>query len=184
MPKHTRAPHAAPTAKQLQLATCASPLGELLLVHDAGRLCALDYHGCERRMLRLLARRYGEVVLVPGAPPPELCAALGAYFGGALGALDALPVSTGGTPFQERVWGALRAIPPGAVRSYGRLAAELGSPSSARAVGLANSLNPVSIVVPCHRLVGADGTLTGYAGGLERKAWLLAHERLHATSAP
>ncbi len=85
-------------------------------------------------------------------------------------------VDTGGTEFQRRVWAELRAIPPGSTRTYGELAARLGGPNASRAVGLANSQNPLSIVVPCHRLVGSDGSLTGYAGGLARKQWLLRHE--------
>ncbi len=81
-----------------------------------------------------------------------------------------------GTEFQRRVWGELREIPLGETISYGELARRLGTPGASRAVGLANGRNPVSIVVPCHRVIGADGRLTGYGGGLERKAWLLRHE--------
>jgi methylated-DNA-[protein]-cysteine S-methyltransferase len=99
-----------------------------------------------------------------------------AYLAGDLGCLNCIPVSTGGTAFQQEVWSALRTIPPGTVLSYGEMAARLGKPGSYRAVGMTNALNPIAIVVPCHRLVGANGALTGYAGGLERKRWLLQHE--------
>ena len=101
---------------------------------------------------------------------------LRAYFAGALTRFD-VPLETGGTPFQRRVWQALLAIPYGTTTTYGKLAAELGDPRAMRAVGLANGRNPISIIVPCHRVIGADGSLTGYGGGLPRKQWLLAHER-------
>jgi methylated-DNA-[protein]-cysteine S-methyltransferase len=94
----------------------------------------------------------------------------------AVPALDGLTVTTGGTDFQRSVWKALRAIPAGETRTYGQLAAAIGSPKAVRAVGLANGRNPVALIVPCHRVIGANGTLTGYAGGLERKRWLLQHE--------
>jgi methylated-DNA-[protein]-cysteine S-methyltransferase len=100
-----------------------------------------------------------------------------AYLAGSYGAIDGIPVDTGGTPFQRRVWSALRRIPAGQTLTYGALARRLGTPAASRAVGRAVSLNPVAIVVPCHRVIGADGRLTGYAGGLDRKRWLLAHER-------
>jgi methylated-DNA-[protein]-cysteine S-methyltransferase len=98
------------------------------------------------------------------------------YFLGDLSAINSIPVTTGGTSFQRDVWAELRTIQAGTTLSYGALARQLGRPKSARAVGLANGANPVSIVVPCHRLVGADGSLTGYAGGISRKRWLLIHE--------
>ena len=97
-------------------------------------------------------------------------------FTGALTALDALPVATAGTPFQRAVWQALREIPCGTTVSYAALAQKIGKPSAMRAVGLANGSNPIGVVVPCHRVIGADGSLTGYGGGLDRKRWLLDHE--------
>jgi len=155
----------------------ASPVGEVLLVvDDAGAVRALDFADYEARMLRLLQRHYGPVALTPGRAPEPVRAALDAYFGGDARALDGLPVKTGGTAFQRTVWAALRAIPAGETRSYGQLAAAIGKPAAVRAVGLANGANPVGVIVPCHRVVGANGKLTGYAGGLERKRWLLAHE--------
>jgi O-6-methylguanine DNA methyltransferase len=162
---------------QLTLTRYIAPVAELLIVTDAeGRLRALDFADYEERMRRLLARHYGAVTLADGAAPPAVTTALDAYFGGDLAALDAIPIATGGTAFQKSVWAALRQIPVGETLGYGALAARLGNPGAARAVGLANGLNPIGIVVPCHRVIGASGTLTGYAGGVERKAWLLAHE--------
>jgi methylated-DNA-[protein]-cysteine S-methyltransferase len=99
------------------------------------------------------------------------------YFAGELGAIDDLPVKTAGTPFQRAVWSALREIPLGATESYGKLAERIGRPTAVRAVGLANGSNPIGIVVPCHRVIGANGSLTGYGGGMERKRWLLEHEK-------
>ena len=164
---------------ELTLSRYAAPVAELLLVTDAqGQLRALDFGDFGERMRRLLARHYGVVTLVEGAAPAAITAALDAYFSGNLKALDAVPVATGGTDFQRSVWAALRAIPAGQTRGYGELAAALGKPGAARAVGLANGNNPVGIVVPCHRVIGASGALTGYAGGVARKRWLLAHEAL------
>jgi O-6-methylguanine DNA methyltransferase len=102
--------------------------------------------------------------------------AIAAYFAGDLTALDRVPVKTNGTTFQKDVWSALRSIPAGETVSYGALAARIGRPRAVRAVGLANGRNPVGVIVPCHRVIGANGTLTGYAGGVERKRALLAHE--------
>ena len=99
-----------------------------------------------------------------------------AYLAGDLHALDEIKVNPGGTEFQQTVWSALREIPAGTTQTYGQLAASIGRPSAPRAVGLANGQNPVSIVIPCHRLIGSNGALTGYAGGLDRKRWLLRHE--------
>ena len=154
-----------------------TPVGTVLLVTDrAGAVRALDFVDHEPRMLRLIARHYGQVRLTPGAAPDPVRGAVVAYFNGNARALEGLAVATGGTPFQREVWAALRAIPAGETRSYGQVATAIGRPRAVRAVGLANGANPVGIIVPCHRVVGANGTLTGYAGGLERKRWLLAHE--------
>jgi methylated-DNA-[protein]-cysteine S-methyltransferase len=98
------------------------------------------------------------------------------YFSGDHHAIDSIPVNAGGTPFQQQVWHALRAIPSGTTMTYGALALQLGRPTASRAVGAANGANPIGIVVPCHRVIGANTSLTGYARGLERKTWLLRHE--------
>jgi methylated-DNA-[protein]-cysteine S-methyltransferase len=156
----------------------ATPTGAMLLLTDAQeRLRALDWEDHEARMHRLLRLHYGaSVQLDPRVGASNARRALEAYFGGALSALDALEVETGGTIFQREVWAALRAIRVGQTTSYGRLAASIGRPKAVRAVGMANGANPIGIVVPCHRVIGADDSLTGYGGGLERKRWLLRHE--------
>lgn len=121
--------------------------------------------------------------LAPATPAlREAVLQLGAYFAGAL-ARFALPLAPGGTPFQRRVWSALARLEPGQTCSYRELAAGLGAPALARAVGAANASNPLWIIVPCHRVVGRGGELRGYAGGLEAKGWLLAHERAFASAA-
>jgi len=154
----------------------SSPIGEVLLVSDGYSLRAVEFGDCEDRMKALLVRQGLGTRLEARDDPQGFASALRAYFDGRLDALDGLPVEAGGTPFQRAVWAALRAIPVGATCSYGGLAAHLGCPRASRAVGAANGLNPVAIVVPCHRVIGANGRLTGYAGGVERKRWLLAHE--------
>ncbi len=162
----------------LTLDRIATPVGEVLLVTDAeGAVRALDFADYEDRMTRLLTRHAPGAVVVEGRAPEVVRRAVAAWFGGDLTALDGLTVRTGGTDFQRTVWKALRAIPAGETRTYGQLAAAIGSPKAVRAAGLANGQNPIAVIVPCHRVIGANGTLTGYAGGLERKRWLLDHER-------
>jgi methylated-DNA-[protein]-cysteine S-methyltransferase len=158
-----------------------SPVGTMLLIHDSEeRLRALDFHDVEARMRHLLRLHYGEdgrdFVVKSRETPTAIRRTLTRYFTGDLTAIDAIPVATAGTPFQREIWVALRGIQPGTTLSYGALARKLGRPNSARAVGLANGANPIAIVVPCHRVIGADASLTGYAGGVDRKRWLLAHE--------
>lgn len=167
-----------PLPEALTLDRAPSPIGTILLVFDReARLRALDFEDFEERMRRLLRLHYGAngFTLEPGSAPASIADPLRAYFAGDLKALDSIPVKTGGTDFQRQVWAGLRTIPVGTTMTYGGLAAKLGRPKAMRAVGLANGSNPVGIVVPCHRVVGTTG-LTGYAGGLERKSWLLAHE--------
>ena len=161
---------------QLQLDRFATPLGDLLLVFDDAGLRALDFVDFEARMLRLLRLHYGAVTLVDAPAPAGITDPLTAYFAGDAAALDSITVATGGTAFQRNVWAALRTIPAGETWSYGALANHIGNPGASRAVGMANGANPIGIVVPCHRVIGANGTLTGYAGGVERKRWLLRHE--------
>ena len=161
----------------LTLSRLETPVGEMLIVTDAEDCVrALDFADYEDRMRRLLKRHWGEVRLIDGPAPEVVRAALADYFAGDLAALDRLEVRTAGTAFQRAVWAALRRIPPGRTTSYGALAAEIGAPRAVRAVGLANGGNPVGVIVPCHRVIGASGALTGYAGGLERKRALLRHE--------
>ena len=154
-----------------------SPIGRILFASNSEGICALDYAGCESRMDALLTRRLGAFEFRPNSDPYQLKESLFDYFNNNLRALDHTPVSLGGTAFQQQVWTALRKIPVGATETYGQLAIRLGRPDAARAVGHANSLNPVAIIVPCHRVIGASSALTGYAGGLERKEWLLRHEK-------
>ena len=153
-----------------------SAIGTILLVVEGQHLCALDYADYEQRMTELLKPRYGDFCLKKSRDPCGFSSRTRAYLHGEYQALDEIPISTGGTPFQQCVWATLRTIPPGIVMTYGEMAAKLGKPSAFRAVGAANALNPIALVIPCHRLVGANGSLTGYAGGLERKRWLLEHE--------
>ncbi|CAN5403035.1 methylated-DNA--[protein]-cysteine S-methyltransferase [soil metagenome] len=157
-----------------------SPLGPIWLAFDDQALRALDFEPYRDRMEALLKRHYGSVTLTRGPAPAAAVDALKRYFDGDLAALDSVPVATAGTPFQREVWAALRQVPAARATTYGQLAAAIGRAGASRAVGLANSLNPVAIIVPCHRVIGSDGKLTGYAGGLERKSWLLAHERKHS----
>ncbi|HTS48661.1 MAG TPA: methylated-DNA--[protein]-cysteine S-methyltransferase [Bryobacteraceae bacterium] len=153
-----------------------SPIGRILFASDDAAVCALDFAEFESRMQALLARRYGQVQFRRGSDPLDLKRSLRDYFAGDLHAFDSARVRTGGSTFQELVWKALRTIPAGETWTYGQLAVKLRRPKAARAVGHANSLNPVAIIVPCHRVIGASSALTGYAGGLERKQWLLRHE--------
>jgi methylated-DNA-[protein]-cysteine S-methyltransferase len=155
--------------------TLATPVGELFIVCDGNALCVVDFDGCEDRMQAGLRRRFGAYELVRMHDPLGMTTILERYFAGDVTAIDGVRVNSGGTPYQQRVWDALRRIPAGSTRTYAQVAAELGG-THARAVGSANALNPVAIVVPCHRVIGADATLTGYAGGLARKSWLLDHE--------
>jgi len=166
----------------LQFTCRASPLGGMLLAWDeCQQLRALDFHDCEARLNRLLRRQYGSYELCSAAPPIAVTDRLDAYFAGTIDRLGEIRVATGGTDFQRQLWAALRTIGPGATTSYGQLAKRLGRPGASRAVGLANGANPVAIVVPCHRVIGANGALIGYGGGLGRKQWLLDHERTHAS---
>ena len=161
----------------LHLDRMATPIGIALLVSDAdGVLCALDWEEYEPRMKQLLRLQYGAVTLRNARAPAETRAALTAYFKGHLDRLGAIAWRVGGTPFQRKVWTALPKIPAGTTMSYGALAAKLDMPKAMRAVGHANGSNPLSVVLPCHRLIGAGGSLVKYGGGLERKRWLLAHE--------
>lgn len=162
--------------KELQLDSIDSPIGTVLIVVDGEHMCALDFADCEQRMMTLLKRRYGQFHLTRVTDLYGFSSRIHRYFAGDHRCLDTIPVSTGGTTFQQQVWLALRTIAPGTTMTYSELAAKLGKPTAYRAVGRTNGLNPVSIVLPCHRVIGADTSLTGYAGGLERKQWLLRHE--------
>jgi methylated-DNA-[protein]-cysteine S-methyltransferase len=167
---------------QLFRTTIATPLGEMLALASAEGLCALEFIGPEKPLTRLDAR------LRRWFPPHEVVesetralartrAWLDAYFAGASAASADLQLDMHGAPFERRVWRALLDIRQGETTSYGAIAKALGSAGASRAVGAANGANTIAIVVPCHRVIGASGSLVGYGGGLERKTWLLNHER-------
>jgi methylated-DNA-[protein]-cysteine S-methyltransferase len=165
--------------RHLQIDSVPSPIGDLDIVADAdGRLCAAEFADHRDRLEKSLRLQFGKgrYELAAVRDPAGLSAAIAAYFAGDLDAIDSLPVASGGTPFQRSVWEALRRIPCGGTTSYRALAAVIGRPGAVRAVGHANGANPVSVVVPCHRVIGSGGGLTGYGGGLARKRWLLDHE--------
>ena len=164
---------------RLQLDRTSTPIGEMMLVADGhGRLRATHWTDHEDDVQALLRRQYGEkgFTLEPATTPGGLTAAIDSYFGGDTAAIDGIAVELVGTPFQLAVWTALRTIPCGTTLSYSELAQRIGRPSAVRAVGLANGANPIGVVVPCHRVVGKDGRLVGYGGGMARKRWLLDHE--------
>jgi methylated-DNA-[protein]-cysteine S-methyltransferase len=157
-----------------------TPLGEFLLVADQdGNLRSTSWADHETHLRPLLELHYGKqgFTIKPAQNPGGLTEAIARYFSGELAAIDPLPVQTAGTPFQRDVWRALRNISCGTTISYAELARRIGRPNAVRAVGLANGSNPVGVIVPCHRVIGSNGSLTGYGGGIERKRWLLRHER-------
>jgi methylated-DNA-[protein]-cysteine S-methyltransferase len=161
----------------LTLDVLTTPIGEIDVVVDAeGRLRVLEFHDQPQRLARALRLHHRDQPMETGAAPPAVRDGLAAYFAGELAALKAVPWAIRGGVFQREVWTALAEIPLGETTTYGRLARQLGRPAAVRAVGAANGANPIAIVVPCHRVIGADGSLTGYGGGIERKRWLLAHE--------
>jgi methylated-DNA-[protein]-cysteine S-methyltransferase len=160
----------------IQFAEIDSPVGPLAIAAADGRVCLVHFGGDTPAARRALARWYPSSIVAPHADPGAAVTALRAYFAGQLDAIDRVLVDMNGTPFQRQVWAALRGIGPGRAVSYGALARSIGAPSAVRAVGAANGANPVAVIVPCHRVIGSSGSLTGYGGGLERKRWLLEHE--------
>jgi methylated-DNA-[protein]-cysteine S-methyltransferase len=160
----------------------ASPVGDLAAFTHEAKLCALSFVDGRYDPLAVLRTRLGPLE-TRDDDPLGVVASFRAYFRGQLDALDGLPVETGGTAFQRRVWEALRSIPVGTTLSYLEMARRVGSPDAVRAVGAANGANPVAIVLPCHRVIGSNGRLVGYGGGLDRKRWLLAHENAPITPA-
>ena len=167
---------------RLLRATLPTPVGPMLALASDESLCALEF-GSDNRMSRLearLLRFFGAPSVADGSNGviDRTREWLEAYFAGASADSNGLPLGALGTRFEQKVWKALRLIPPGETRSYGQVAAQVASTVNAsRAVGLANGANPIAIVVPCHRVIGADGSLTGYGGGLDRNLWLLEHEQ-------
>jgi methylated-DNA-[protein]-cysteine S-methyltransferase len=160
----------------LEAAEIDTPVGPLALVATGAGLCRVHF-GPEWPVIEKdLERRFGRIVLERRRDPAGAVSALRAYLKGDLRAIDAIPVDTGGTEFQRAVWMALRDIRAGRTASYLDVAERIGRPTATRAVGAANGANPVAVVLPCHRVIGTNGRLTGYGGGLPRKEWLLRHE--------
>ena len=160
-----------------------TPIGPLAIVVDTqGAMRMLSFDGENERWRKDFARRFPTATLVAKRDPFGHASSLKAYFAGDMEALDKIPVVFGGTPFQNKVWKQLRRIPVGKTMSYGAMAKKIGEPKAMRAVGLANGSNPIAVIVPCHRVIGSDGSLTGFGGGLPRKKWLLDHEAKHSAS--
>ena len=159
----------------IETATVDTPAGAFWVAAKDGALVSAGFADSSTRLLARLALRFGPLAIRSGADPAGAVTALTRYLAGDRGSLDAVPVDVAGTAFQRDVWSELRSIPAGTTITYAELARRVGRPKAVRAVGAANGANPVSLFVPCHRVVGKDG-LRGYAGGLTRKEWLLAHE--------
>ena len=153
-----------------------TPIGPMVLLARDGVLLLLEFEDAADRVAREMKARFGAADHQPADDPFGLVSRMTAYFAGELGAIEGIETDGGGTVFQQRVWAELKRIPCGVTISYGELARRLGDKNAMRAVGLANGRNPIAIVVPCHRVIGADGSMTGYGGGIARKTWLLAHE--------
>ena len=167
--------------RMLRRRTLASPVGPMMALASESALIALEFSTADRhhRLNARLARWLPGYSIEDGSNDPLEAAEawLDDYFAGRGADARRVTLAMHGTGFERSVWERLLAIPPGHTRSYGDIAAELNLRNGARAVGLANGANPISIIVPCHRVIGSDGTLTGYGGGLDRKEWLLNHER-------
>jgi methylated-DNA-[protein]-cysteine S-methyltransferase len=173
---------------QLSRTILPTPIGDMLALSSDEGLCALEFttvkgqaRGKERlsRLEARLARWFPPHDIVDRETPTIARTRrwLEEYFAGTAAAIGGLAFDMRGAPFELRVWEALRQIPAGATTSYGAIATDLGSPGASRAVGAANGANPIAIIVPCHRVIGSNGSLTGYGGGLDRKTWLIDHER-------
>lgn len=148
----------------------------MILVAKDGVVLLFEFEGTPGRVERQMRARFGDVELQPATNPFGIGDCIRSYFDGDLHAIDDLLTDGGGTDFERAVWAELRKIPVGTTVSYGSIARTLGDIQHSRAVGTANGKNPIAIIVPCHRVIGADGSLTGYGGGLKNKEWLLRHE--------
>lgn len=160
----------------VKLKTIDSPIGELTVAARGSKVCLVHFGPASPAVRESLARWYPEAQIVEDADPAGAAAVLSRYFDGDLNSLDEIEVELHGTAFQQRVWNALRTVAAGTTTSYAQLAGRVGAPAAVRAVGAANGANPVAVVLPCHRIIGSNGSLTGYGGGLDRKRWLLQHE--------
>ena len=154
----------------------STPIGEMTLVARDGVLLFLEFEDVTDRVTRQVKLRFGQAELQPASNPFGLSDIMRDYFAGHISVIDTLLTDGGGSAFEQQVWTELRKIPAGTTQSYGEIARKLGDINLSRAVGTANGRNPIAIVVPCHRVIGADGSMTGYGGGLARKEWLLRHE--------
>ncbi len=153
-----------------------TPVGTMVLVARDGVVLLFEFEETAGRVERPMRSRFGDVELQPATNPFGISDRIRDYFAGDNHALDDLLTDGGGTEFEGQVWAELRKIPAGTTVSYGHIARKLGSVQHSRAVGTANGRNPIAIIVPCHRVIGADGSMTGYGGGIARKEWLLRHE--------
>jgi methylated-DNA-[protein]-cysteine S-methyltransferase len=160
----------------IDVATMPSPVGELTLAASGGRVCLVHFGAASPKVMSKLRTWYPDLATRTVGDPAGAVSVLRRYFAGDLGCLDEIAVDLHGTPFQTSVWAALRGVRVGTTISYAELAKRIGAPSAVRAVGAANGANPVAVVLPCHRIIGTNGSLTGYGGGLDRKRWLLDHE--------
>jgi O-6-methylguanine DNA methyltransferase len=160
----------------ITLTDLSSPLGDLRLARCDDAVVGLAFVDSWKRVEEFLARRFGSGFQTRAGHAPDVAETLRRYFDGDLEAVARLPLDPGGTSFQQSVWRALREVPAGRTTFYGAIARKIGTPQAARAVGAASGANPIWLAIPCHRAIGNDGNLTGYAGGIERKRWLLGHE--------
>lgn len=166
--------------RQLECLELDSPLGPVVVVFHDDKVVGLEFEDHRDRLDKFLQRQFPAGAIPPVQPPTvtmrHVRQQIVAYFAGKISALEAIEIDPAGTRFQRQVWQQLRRIRPGTTISYGQLARRVRRPLAARAVGAANGRNPIALIVPCHRAIGSNGALTGYAGGLDRKRWLLNHE--------
>ena len=166
---------------RVDLATVDSPIGKLTVAARGSKVCLVHFGPESEKVRAALSSWYPDHAIEPAADPGGVVAVLGRYFAGDMTSLDEVEVELHGTDFQQRVWLALRSVAAGTTSSYAELARKVEAPAAVRAVGAANGANPVAVVLPCHRIIGSNGTLTGYGGGLDRKRWLLNHEGVTRT---
>ncbi len=166
---------------RIDLTTVDSPIGKLTVAAHGPKVCLVHFGQVSKQIRDALAAWYPDTAIESGDDPGGVVSVLTRYFDGDLTSLDEIDVELHGTAFQQRVWNALRTVTAGTTTSYAELARRVGAPTAVRAVGAANGANPVAVVLPCHRIIGSNGSLTGYGGGLERKRWLLHHEGVSRT---
>lgn len=163
-------------AIQLTASICKSPIGDIQLAFCGQKLCYLDFADNPQRMSKLLKTRFKEYSMTQSNSYKTAHHALDQYFEGAPDSFESIQLDTNGTDFQEKIWGALKSIPYGQTMDYSRLAGLANNRKAVRAAASSNAKNPIAIIIPCHRVIGKDGSLRGYAGGVQRKRWLLRHE--------